>query len=41
MLFIDNIVLVDETRCGVNFKLEIWWDALKSKEIGEQKYVLS
>ena len=31
MLFADDIVLVDETRHGVNVKLEIWWHALESK----------
>ena len=31
MLFVDDIVFVDETRHGVNFKLEIWRDASKSK----------
>ena len=31
MPFADNIVLMDETRCGVSVKLKIWWDALKSK----------
>ncbi|CAL5326839.1 unnamed protein product [Camellia sinensis] len=31
MLFVDDIVLVDETREGVNTKLEIWRKALESK----------
>ena len=31
MLFVDDIVLVDESRDGVNAKLEIWQDALESK----------
>ncbi|GMP36936.1 hypothetical protein CsSME_00008867 [Camellia sinensis var. sinensis] len=31
MLFADDIVLVDETREGVNTKLEIWRKALESK----------
>jgi hypothetical protein len=31
MFFADDIVLVDETRHGVNVKLEIWRDALESK----------
>ena len=31
MLVADDIVLVDETRCGVNVKLEFWRDALESK----------
>jgi hypothetical protein len=29
--FVDDILLVDETRCGVNVKLEIWRDVLKCK----------
>ena len=31
MLFVDNIVLVDESRDCVNAKLETWWEALESK----------
>jgi len=31
MLFIDNIVLIDETRDGVNTKLERWRDTLEAK----------
>jgi hypothetical protein len=31
MCFVDDIVLVDETRYRVNVKLEIWRDALESK----------
>ena len=31
MLFANNIVLVDETKSGVNVKIEIWGDALKSE----------
>ena len=31
MLFADDIVFVDETRHGVNSKLEIWRDSSKSK----------
>ncbi|GMP92153.1 hypothetical protein CsSME_00042498 [Camellia sinensis var. sinensis] len=31
MLFADNIVLVDETREGVNTKLKTWREALESK----------
>ena len=31
MLFVDDIVFVDETRHGVYSKLEIWRDASKSK----------
>ncbi|KAF3664601.1 Protein BOLA2 [Capsicum annuum] len=31
MLFADNVVLIDETRGGVNAKLEIWRQTLESK----------
>jgi hypothetical protein len=31
MLFAHDVVLVDETRAGVNGKLELWKDALESK----------
>ena len=31
VLFVDNIVLVDESRDVVNAKLERWWEALESK----------
>ncbi|XP_070026270.1 uncharacterized protein [Nicotiana sylvestris] len=31
MLFIDDIVLIDETRGGVNAKLEVWRQTLESK----------
>ena len=31
MLLADYMVLVDETRSGVNAKLEIWQDTLESK----------
>jgi hypothetical protein len=31
MLFADDVVLVDETRAGVNGKLELWKDAFESK----------
>jgi len=31
MLFVDDIVLVDETRVGVNVKLELWRQTLKSR----------
>ena len=31
MLFVDDIVLVDETARGVNAKLEIWREVLKSR----------
>ena len=31
MLYVDDIVLVDETRIRVNTKLKIWQDTLESK----------
>nr|XP_009622333.1 uncharacterized protein LOC104113756 [Nicotiana tomentosiformis] len=31
MLFADDIVLIDETRDGVNVKLEVWRETLESK----------
>nr|XP_016500006.1 PREDICTED: uncharacterized protein LOC107818496 [Nicotiana tabacum] len=31
MLLIDDIVLIDETRSGVNARLEVWWQTLESK----------
>jgi len=31
MLFTDDIVLVDETRAGVNVKLELWRQTLESQ----------
>ncbi|KAM3233883.1 hypothetical protein P3L10_019242 [Capsicum annuum] len=31
MLFVDDVVLIDETRGGVNDKLEIWRQTLESK----------
>ena len=31
MVFLDDVVLVDETNHGVNVMLERWRDALKSK----------
>jgi len=31
MLFVDDIVLIDETRQGVNDKLELWRHTLESK----------
>ncbi|KAL4180816.1 hypothetical protein AMTRI_Chr12g268000 [Amborella trichopoda] len=31
MLFTDDVVLIDETRNGVNTKLELWRDDLESK----------
>jgi len=30
MLFVDDVVLIDETREGVNTKLELWGDVLES-----------
>jgi len=32
MLFADDIVLVDETRAGVNVKLELWRQTLESRD---------
>ena len=32
MLFADEVVLVDESRAGVNRKLELWRRTLESKE---------
>ena len=31
MLFADDVVLVDESRAGVNRKLELWRHTLESK----------
>ena len=31
MLFVDDIVLVDEMRAGVNVKLELWRQILESR----------
>ena len=31
MLFADDIVLIDETRAGVNAKSELWRQTLKSQ----------
>ncbi|XP_070005976.1 uncharacterized protein [Nicotiana sylvestris] len=31
MLFVDNIVLIDESRASVNERLEVWRQALESK----------
>ena len=31
MLFVDGIVLVDETKEGVNIKLDLWRNNLESK----------
>ena len=31
MLFADDIVLIDETKAGVNAKLELWRNTLESK----------
>jgi len=32
MLFADDVVLVDESRIGVNQKLELWRETLESKD---------
>jgi hypothetical protein len=37
MLFADDVVLVDETRVGVNGKIELWKDALKLKDFRTSK----
>ena len=31
MLFVDDVVLVDDSRIGVNRKLELWRQTLESK----------
>ena len=31
MLFADDVVLIDESRTGVNQKLELWRETLESK----------
>ena len=31
MLFVDDVVLVDESQAGVNMKLELWRQTLESK----------
>jgi len=31
MLFVDDIILIDETKEGVNTKLEWWTDTLEAK----------
>lgn len=33
-LFVDDVVLIDETKEGVNAKLESWRDALESRGLG-------
>lgn len=35
MLFVDDIVLVDETKDGVNTKVEKWIDTLESKGLNQ------
>ena len=32
MLFVDDIVLIDETEKGVNTKLELWRQTLEARE---------
>ena len=34
MLFTDDVVLVDESRTGVNQKLKLWRETLESKGFG-------
>ena len=36
MLFADDVVLVDESRVGVNRKLELWRHMLESKGVTSQ-----
>ena len=31
MLFVDDIVLIDETRAEINAKLEVWMQTLESR----------
>jgi Reverse transcriptase (RNA-dependent DNA polymerase) len=31
MLFVDDVMLIDESRIGVNQKLELWRQTLESK----------
>ena len=33
MLFADDVVLVDESKAGVNRKLELWRRTLESKRV--------
>ena len=37
MLFADDIVLVDETRAGINVKLELWRQTLESRDFRLRK----
>jgi hypothetical protein len=41
MLFVDDVVLVDETKAGVNRKLELWRQTLESKgfRLSKTKYM--
>ena len=32
MFFVDDIVLIDETKEGVNTKLELWRQTLEARE---------
>lgn len=38
MLFVDNVVLIDETRGGVNAQLEDWRQTLESIEFSLSSY---
>ncbi|KAF3670597.1 Exosome complex exonuclease RRP44 [Capsicum annuum] len=38
LLFADDVVLIDETRSGVNAKLEVWRQTLESKEFRSPKF---
>ena len=41
MLFTDDVVLVDESRIGVNQKLELWRETLESKVLDSAELKLS
>ena len=41
MLFADDVVLVDESRIGVNQKLELWRQTLESKVLDSVELKLS
>ena len=41
MLFADDVVLVDESRTGVNQKLELWWETLDPKVLDSVELKLS
>ena len=41
MLFVDDVVLVDESWIGVNQKLELWQETLESKVLDSVELKLS